>query len=707
MLESEVGTTGMILFGRGVMRFTPTPVTERGQLRIFAGSETLNTTFEAAYVRVHPSEYSTRVSWTSLVAARPAPRQLRRAQEMLTSEGQNSYSLDLRDLSGEPWYLLPQPGELLAEVQTRRHGDLTYSRSITQAEDVTLFDRDRRRTISLYTSAERAAILNRAFADEDYRDYDVLDYNIEATVSPDREFIDGRARLRLKVRAPVLSALTLRLADSLSVAAIASPDYGRLLHLRIRNQNSVIVNLPVPLERDMEMTLIVAYSGRVEPQLVEDEAAQGGDAADDPLISAEPNFLLSNRSYWYPQNPITDYATATLRITVPEGFACVATGRPRGSAEVTLRDLLTLTEGTAYVFTASNPLRYLALVVSRFVRVADSTIDLGDREDTRTPQSIEIKVEANPRQQGRGRALMGDVEGILRFYAGLVGDAPYGSATVALVEHELPGGHSPGYFAVLNSPLPGARTTWLNDPAAFSGFPEFFLAHELAHQWWGQAVGWRNYHEQWLSEGFAQYFAALYARHARGDRVFNDMLRQFRRWSLSESDEGPVYLGYRLGHIKARPRVFRALVYNKGAAVLHMLRRLVGDETFFSAIRRFYVEQKFQKAGTDDLRRAFEEEASRPLDRFFDRWIYEAGIPRVRYARTVSPGAVSVRFEQEGELVFDIPVTVTVTYTNGRTQDFIVPVTERVVEWTMPTGGQVRQVEINRDQAAIAEFDQF
>jgi hypothetical protein len=66
-----------------------------------------------------------------------------------------------------------------------------------------------------------------------------------------------------------------------------------------------------------------------------------------------------------------------------------------------------------------------------------------------------------------------------------------------------------------------------------------------------------------------------------------------------------------------------------------------------------------------------------------------------------------VRFEQVGELLFDIPVTVTVTYTDGRTQEAVVPVTDRVVEWKMPTSGQVRQVEINRDQAAIAEFDQI
>jgi hypothetical protein len=706
LLESEAGTTGMVVLGRGLMRFAPTPATERGQLRIFAGSDTLSTAFDVIYVRLHPSDYASRVTTTTLTAARPNPRELRRAQDIFARESQNSYSLDLRDLSGEPWYLLPQPGELLAEVQTRRHGDLTYSRSITQAEDVTLFERDRRRTISLYTSSERAAIFARAFSDDDYRDYDVLDYNIEATVSPDREFIDGRARLRLRVRAPVLSALTLRLADSLSVTGIASPEYGRLLHLRIRNQNSVIVNLPIPLERDKEMTLVIAYSGRVEPQNVEDEALQAGEGgSDDPFITAEPNFLLSNRSYWYPQNPISDYATATLRITVPEGFTCVASGRLRGSTEVTLRDLLTLTDGKAFVFTASDPLRYLALVVSRFVHVADSTIDLADSEDTRPPQSLEIAVEANPRQQGRGRALMGDVEDIMRFYAGVVGDAPYASATIALVEHELPGGHSPGYFAVLNSPLPGSRATWRDDPASFSGFPEFFVAHELAHQWWGQAVGWRNYHEQWLSEGFAQYFAALYARNARGDRIFLDMLRQFRKWALAESDEGPVYLGYRLGHIKSRPRVFRALVYNKGAAVLHMLRRLVGDDTFFPAIRRFYSEQKFQKAGTEDLRRAFEAESGRPLQRFFDRWIYGSGIPRVRYTRSVAPGSVAVRFEQIGDEIFDIPVTVTVTYTDGRTQEAVVLVTDRLVNWKLATNGQVRQVEINRDQAALAEFD--
>jgi aminopeptidase N len=274
------------------------------------------------------------------------------------------------------------------------------------------------------------------------------------------------------------------------------------------------------------------------------------------------------------------------------------------------------------------------------------------------------------------------------------------------VENELPGGHSPGYFALLNNPPPAAPFVWRNDPATFTGFPEFFLAHELAHQWWGQAVGWKNYHEQWISEGFAQYFAALYAQKARGNNTSTDMLRQFRRWALEESDQGPVYLGYRLGHIKGNGRVFRALLYNKGAAVLHMLRRLTGDDAFFRALRTFYEQQKFQKAGTNDLQHAFETETGKSWERFFDRWIYGAALPRLRYQTVLTETAVTVRIKQTSDLVFDIPVTVTINYSDGRTTEVVVPVTEVDVERTIPVDGPVRNVQINRDGAAIAHFDE-
>ncbi len=273
-----------------------------------------------------------------------------------------------------------------------------------------------------------------------------------------------------------------------------------------------------------------------------------------------------------------------------------------------------------------------------------------------------------------------------------------------MVEDELPGGHAPGYFAMINNPPPVSPYNWRNDPAAFQGFPEFFLAHELAHQWFGQAVGWKNYHEQWLSEGFAQYLAALYAKERRGEGAFRDVLRQFRRWAVEDSDQGPVYLGYRLGHIKGESRVFRALVYNKGAAVLHMLRRLIGDEAFFGGLRQFYASHRFKKAGTDDFRKSMEAASKRDLNRFFERWIYDNTIPRLRFSSAVEGQELIVRFEQSGD-IFDVPVTVGVTYSDGKTAEFLVPVTEATTEARFPLTGTVRSVEPNVDGAAVAHFE--
>jgi hypothetical protein len=710
-VEGGDGITGLVLLGRGEMRFSPTLATEQGQLRIFAGAEALVTAFDGVFLRLNPDEYEYRVTTASLTAVPVNARQVRRAEELFARESPKSFNLDLGELSPEPWYLLPAEGDFLAEIRTRRYGTLTYSRSRAQAEDVSVFDREKRRTISVYPSTARGAAAS-SFSEDEQREYDVLDYNVVATISPERQYIDSVVRMRLRVQASQLSSITLRLADSLTVTGLASVEHGRLMPLRIRNQNTVVASLPTPLDRDTEVTLLVAYAGRLPSQNVDVEALQVGDTAppgpvieEGPFMTPEPNFLLSNRTFWYPQNSVPDYATASLRITVPRGYSCIASGDLRPEGDVTLRDLLTSTiDGQAFVFRAADPLRYFSVIVSRFVRIGEAVVPLPGGAGTR--DSVRVAVAANPRQRVRGRELLIEAPNVMKFYGGLIGDAPYPAATIALVEDELPGGHSPGYFAVVNSPMPYSRYVWRNDPAAFPGFPEFFVAHELAHQWWGQAVGWRNYHEQWLSEGFAQYFAALYARQSQGEEVFVDMLRQFRRWALAEADEGPITLGYRLGHIKGDSRVFRALVYNKSASVLHMLRRVVGDEVFFRALRRFYNERRFQKAGTEDLRRVFEAEAGRSLEGFFDQWIYGAAIPRIRYATAIADGAVTVTLEDVAGNAADLPVTVTLVYADARTEDVIVRMNERRVVRRLPTRGRVRQVHVNRDFAALAYFDQ-
>ena len=173
---------------------------------------------------------------------------------------------------------------------------------------------------------------------------------------------------------------------------------------------------------------------------------------------------------------------------------------------------------------------------------------------------------------------------------------------------------------------------------------------------------------------------------------------------MEMSPQGPVYLGYRLGHIRGEGRVFRALVYNKGAMALHMLRRLVGDQAFFSGLREFYATWRYKKAGTDDFRVAMEKAAGgRSLQRFFDRWIYGSAVPTLHFTSAVDGKVLRVRFDQNDD-IFDVPVTVTVTYVDGTSEDFIVRVTDRTAEHSIELTRAVRNVEANKDGGALAEI---
>jgi hypothetical protein len=719
--DTPDGTTVMILRGNGIMRFEPGPAAERGQVRIFAGSETLTSQFEAAFVRLNPYDFERRISPGALTLRTVDGSEFRRAQAIFGEFITQTFALNLSDLSRETWSLTPPSGDFVAEVRTKRHGALTFARSGGEAEDITLFDRKRRKNISLYASPEKLALRGPHYDEDSLIDYDMINYDVEANFWPDRLWLDGRTTLRLKTTARATTTLTLRLNEALTVRSVSSPELGRMLFLRVVGQNSLIINLPATVVEGTLLSLDVVYSGRLPPQSLEREAIaveqERPESQELPVIVAEPRFIYSNRSYWYPQSPSSDYATATIRVTVPTDAEAVATGELKGSRVVAVQTAAGSEVRKQFVFAAAQPLRYLSCLITRLSQVDAANVHVGaalGRELSAASQpaavspeiaSVALSIKANPRQQSRGRAMLDRVSRIVRFYGGLVGGAPYPSFTLALTESDLPGGHSPAYFAILNQPLPMSPVSWRGDPVSFDDFPSFFLAHEVAHQWWGQGVGWKNYHEQWISEGFAQYFAALYAREERGDDVFVNLLRQMRKWALEHSDEGPVALGYRLGHIKGEGRVFRAIVYNKAAMVLHMLRRLVGDDAFFAGVRRFYREYRFRKAGTDDFRKAMEAEAGVNLSRFFEGWIDGMEIPQLRFrSTTAADGASAVlRFEHLGPVI-DVPVLVTLVYDSGSSDELLVRVTDKVAEVSVPLTGRLRTIQLNQDNAALAEF---
>ena len=125
---------------------------------------------------------------------------MRKANELFAEDSTKSFQLGLGDLSVDSWSLLPGRGNFIGEIHTRRFGTLTYARSKSDAEDITLFDRLRRKNIAVYASEETLARRGPSYSDDDSREFDVIDYNIDLTVSPGAP-VDRRRRERARARA--------------------------------------------------------------------------------------------------------------------------------------------------------------------------------------------------------------------------------------------------------------------------------------------------------------------------------------------------------------------------------------------------------------------------------------------------------------------------------------------------------------------------
>lgn len=152
---------------------------------------------------------------------------------------------------------------------------------------------------------------------------------------------------------------------------------------------------------------------------------------------------------------------------------------------------------------------------------------------------------------------------------------------------------------------------------------EGLIAHEIAHQWFGDAVTESEWPHVWLSEGFATYFAELWREHAHGDSAFRAGMARVREGAIAGKIAAEkAIVDTTLDNLG---RVLNSNVYQKAGFTLHMLRREIGDSAFFRGIRSYYAKYKHANALTNDLMREFEQAAGQPLGWFFDQWFWRAG----------------------------------------------------------------------------------
>ena len=204
---------------------------------------------------------------------------------------------------------------------------------------------------------------------------------------------------------------------------------------------------------------------------------------------------------------------------------------------------------------------------------------------------------------------------MLAYYTDLIGPYPY--AKLSLVQSSTRFGGMENASAIFFSEK-GITGTGRN---------EGVVAHEIAHQWFGDSITESDWHHLWLSEGFATYFGALFFEDADGDERFHEMLARSRSRYLNANNRAPAPI--------FNPKItdlfdlLNAYNYSKGGLVLHMLRDLMGDEAFFDGIRNFYQEYRDQTVLTRDFQAIMETRHGDNLEWFFNQWIYRSGHPVV------------------------------------------------------------------------------
>ncbi len=429
-------------------------------------------------------------------------------------------------------------------------------------------------------------------------------YDVELRLNPTTRRLEGR--VRLLVRHPdTLAALPLAF-DGLSVKRVAVD--GRPVDAR-RPPHRLVV----PLDGDTTSTIEITYGGVPETGLY------AGTHEGQRVVYTD-SWPVRGRGWLPGVHHPSDPATLDLMLLVPRGREAVATGEPVA--------VDTLHRWTRYRWEleAAAPTYTFAFAVSDFAGTCAETF-LGDRPRGAAAAPwwpvCSFMLAPDSAQASRLRR----TPQMLAYFSDLLG--PYGYDRYAAVQTPLSFGG-----------MENAATAFLRASLFDEGAVEEVQVHEVAHQWFGNRVVLAGWRDLWLSEGTATYLTTLFYEHADGI----DRARQL--WVEMPADSSAWGVLVPAGPVDPSAHL-TAAVYNKGASVMHLLRRTLGDSTFFRALRTTYARYAGRPLSTEDFKRILEAASGRDLTALFDYWVYGDRLPVLRTSWNAETG--TLRWSIEGD----------------------------------------------------------
>ncbi len=497
--------------------------------------------------------------------------------------------------------------------------------------------------------------------------YDVGYYGLNLNIDISNEKISGLVTIRGKSRIANLTQIDLDFYNNMNVLSVSGDADSFLC-----SDNILTLNLATQIGIGEVFEVCIQYEGT--PQ-------QGGFMGFSfanhngvPVISTLSEPYLART--WFPCKDLPEDKadSADVAVTVPDTLIAVSNG--------TLKEVRNNEDGTyTYFWEERYPIaNYLiSLAISNYTHWEDVYVGL---------DSILMPVEywVYPEYAQSAEPNLSLTPEMITYFAGLWGEYPfilekYGQAQFAWgggMEHQT--------------------------CTSLGGFSELLICHELSHQWWGDMVTCANWHNIWLNEGFARYSEALWQEHKYGSDGLMEYMKMLNR--PQSWQPGTVFIV----DTSIVSSIFNLIVYDKGAWILHMLRKVLGEDTFWNVFPAYREAYYMSVAKTEDFQNVCEEVSGSDLNWFFDQWIYGVGQPNyqvlwIREQASENRWSVKISISQvqTTSTIFSMPLDVFVETADGDTI-FTIWDSLRVQEFNFQCYGKPTDLVIDPDNWVLKKI---
>lgn len=378
---------------------------------------------------------------------------------------------------------------------------------------------------------------------------------------------------------------------------------------------------------------------------------------------------------WFPcvDHP-SDKATIEYAVKAPNHYQVIANGYL--VEETNLTNNLKL-----YHYKTSVPLptKVMAIGIARFaVQYIGET------------HHIPVSTWVYPQTKEQGFYDFTNAKEILNFFIENFGEYPYQKLANVQSKTQFGGMENAGNIFYPENSVTGKREH------------EDTIAHEIVHQWFGNSASEIDWPHIWLSEGFAQYFADLYILETKGEEAFQQRIKEERETVLNfyKSKKTPV--------IDTENTDLMSMLnpnsYEKGAWVLHMLRKKLGNETFWKGIRTYYEKFKFSNASTSDFKKVMAEVSGENLDVFFTQWLQKSGHPILKTSWIYNNNTLHLIVKQTQETSFLFPIDVELIYADGTSEIKTIDISPIEIPFEIPAHKEVKKINFDPNSWLLFEL---